>query len=68
MISMSIVEIENEIKKLPIEKVDKLLEWIGKYHAEIWEKRITDDFNSGRLDSLLAEIDVEIEAGFAKPL
>jgi hypothetical protein len=65
---MSIVEIETEIKKLPVEEVDKLFDWLGAYHAEIWEKRIADDLDAGRLDSLLAEVDVEIEAGLAKPL
>jgi hypothetical protein len=65
---MSIVEIENEIKKLPADKVNELVEWLGNYHAEMWETTIEDDLDSGRLDSLLAEIDVEIEAGLAKPL
>jgi hypothetical protein len=65
---MSIVEIENAIKKLPAEKVDELVEWLGKYQAEIWEKRIAEDLDSGKLDSLLAEVDVEIDAGFAKRL
>ncbi len=65
---MSIVEIETEIKKLPVEKVDELVDWLGNYHAEIWDKRIADDLDAGRLDSVLAEIDVEIEAGLAKPL
>ncbi len=65
---MSIVEIENEIRKLSAEKVDELVDWLEKYRAEIWEKRIADDLDSGRLDSLLAEVDVEIDAGFAKPL
>ncbi len=65
---MSIVEIETEIKKLPAEKVSELVDWLGKYHAEIWEKRIAADLDAGRLDSVLAEIDVEIEAGLAQPL
>ncbi|MBP6004965.1 MAG: hypothetical protein KA746_16170 [Pyrinomonadaceae bacterium] len=65
---MSIVEIENEIKKLPVDKVNELVAWLGNYQAEIWEKRIAEDLGAGRLDSLLAEIDVEIEAGLAKPL
>ena len=68
ILAMSIVEIETAIKKLPVEKIDELVEWLGKYHAEIWEKRIADDLDAGRLDSLLAEIDVEIGAGLAKPL
>jgi hypothetical protein len=65
---MSIVEIATEIKKLPAEKVSELVDWLGKYHAEIWEKRIAEDLESGRLDSLMDEIDEEIAAGFAKPL
>lgn len=65
---MNVAEIENEIKKLPADKVDELVTWLGNYHAELWDKRIADDLDSGRLDSLLAEIDIEIEAGTAKPL
>lgn len=65
---ISITEIENEIKKLPLEKVDELITWFSNYHAEIWDRRIEDDLRSGRLDDLLTEVDQEIDAGLAEPL
>jgi hypothetical protein len=65
---MSIVEIENEIKELPVEKVDELIKWLKEYHSDLWEKQIADDLAAGRLDPLLAEVDDEIEAGLAQPL
>lgn len=65
---MSIVEIETAIRKLPAGKVSELMVWLARYHEEIWDKQIEDDLDSGRLDSLLKEIDEEIEAGLATPL
>ena len=65
---MSIVEIENAIKNLPPEKVNELMEWFVKYHAEVWDDQITKDLGAGRLDSILAEVDSEIDSGIGKPL
>jgi len=65
---MSIIEIENAIKQLPPEKVNELMDWFTAYHAELWDKQIAEDLENGRFDSLLGEIDAEIEAGLAKPL
>lgn len=59
---MSIAEIENEIKKLPFEKVDELTVWFSDYHAQIWDRQIKGDICAGRLDALLAEVDEEIDA------
>lgn len=65
---MSITEIETAITQLTAEEVDKLMSWLEGYHAQIWDKQITDDLDSGRLDNLLQEVEEEIEAGMAKPL
>ena len=65
---MSITEIEAAIVQLPAEEIDKLMSWLENYHAEIWDKRIADDLDAGRLDALLDEVDKEIEAGLATPL
>ena len=35
IIPMSIVEIENEIKKLPAEKVGELVDWLANYHSDL---------------------------------
>ena len=65
---MSIIEIEVAIARLPAEEVDELMSWLEHYRAERWDKQIADDLDAGRLDSLLAEVDKEFEAGLAKPL
>lgn len=54
---MSVAEIENEIRKLPFDKVDELMAWFADYHALLWDRQIESDVESGRLDSLLAEVD-----------
>jgi hypothetical protein len=63
---MSIVEIENAIKNLPPEKVNELMEWFVKYHAEVWDDQIAEDLKAGRFDSILAEVDSDIASGAGK--
>ena len=65
---MSVKEIENAIVKLPSKEVTELMSWLLEHHAELWDKQIEEDLDSGRLDALLAEVDKEYEAGLAHPL
>lgn len=65
---MSRTEIEVAIKELPAQEVSELMAWLERYHAQIWDEQIADDLETGRLDSLLAEVDKEYEMGLAKPL
>jgi hypothetical protein len=61
--TMSIIEIEAAISKLPVNEVSALMSWLERYHAQLWDKQIADDLESGRLDSLLSEVEKEYEAG-----
>lgn len=65
---MSVEEIEAAITRLPAKDVADLMTWIGEYHAKLWDEQIEEDLESGRLDSLLAEVDREHEAGLIEPL
>lgn len=65
---MSVKEIEAAIVQLPVQDVAELMAWLAEYHAEVWDRQIKYDLDSGRLDALLAEVDQEYEAGLAKPL
>jgi hypothetical protein len=65
---MSITEIEAAIAKLPAKDVAILMAWLEEYHARAWDKQIEEDLESGRLDSLLADVDKECESGLAEPL
>ncbi|PYS99593.1 MAG: hypothetical protein DMF63_10935 [Acidobacteria bacterium] len=68
MLRMSILEIENAIKNLSPEKVNELMDWFVAYHAEIWDEEIETDVKEGRLDSILNEVNSEINSGNAKPI
>ncbi len=67
-IRMSVKEIEAAITQLPVRDVTELMSWLAEHHAEVWDKQIEYDLDSGKLDALLAEVDKEYEAGLAKPL
>ena len=65
---MSVKEIEAAISQLPAREVTELMSWLAEHHAQVWDRQIEDDLDTGRLDALLAEVDREYEAGLARPL
>ena len=65
---MSVNEIEAAIMQLPTEELDQLMTWLEEYYAQMWDEQIGADLESGQLDALLAEIEVEYEGGLARPL
>ena len=65
---MGIQEIEAAITKLPIKRLIELSTWLEKYQARTWDQQIEADLTMGRLDTILAEVDAEYEAGLAQPL
>jgi hypothetical protein len=65
---MSVTEIEAAITELASDDLAELMSWLENYHAKVWDKQIADDLDSGRLDTVLAEVDREYEAGLAEPL
>jgi len=65
---MGIQEIEAAITKLPIKRLIELSIWLEEYQARTWDQQIEADLTKGRLDTILAEVDAEYEAGLAQPL
>jgi hypothetical protein len=65
---MTIKEIEAAITQLPAKELAELMAWLQEYHVQAWDKQIEDDLEAGHLDTLLAEVDKEYEAGLAQPL
>ena len=65
---MGIKQIEGAITQLPAKELAELVSWLEDYHAQVWDKRIEDDLEAGRLDALLAEVDKEYESGLTQPL
>lgn len=65
---MSVKEIESAIEQLPTADMAELAAWLVEYHHRKWDQRIELDLESGRLDSLLEQVDREYQAGLARPL
>lgn len=65
---MDLEQIQRAITQLPPKDLAKLMSWLEDYHAQVWDKRIEDDLEAGRLDALLAEVEEECEAGPIQPL
>jgi hypothetical protein len=65
---MGIREIEKAIVQLPAKDLDKLVDWLEDYRAQMWDEQIEKDLEAGRLDTLLAEVHEEYEAGLSQPL
>ena len=53
---MSVKEIESAISQLSPRELVELISWLGEHHAQVWDKAIEEDLESGRLDSVLAEV------------
>ena len=65
---MGVKQIEKAITQLPAKELAELVSWLEDYHARVWDTRIEEDLEAGRLDALLAEVDEEYEAGLTQPL
>jgi hypothetical protein len=65
---MSVTEIEAAITELASDDLAELMNWLNNYHAKLWDKQIEEDLDAGHLDTVLAEVDREYEAGLAEPL
>ena len=60
---MSVTEIEAAITELASDDLNELMNWLENYHAKLWDKQIEEDLDAGRLDTVLAEVNREYEAG-----
>lgn len=56
------------VTNLPLPELTSFRKWVDEFYAQQWDRQIEDDLEAGRLDSLLAEVDEEYEAGLAQPL
>jgi hypothetical protein len=65
---MDIREIESAIAQLPTSEIVKLAEWFYEFQAQVWDRQIERDVQSGRLDALIEQAEQEFESGRCKPL
>jgi len=65
---MNVKEIETAISELPRAQVAELADWFDAYRAQLWDRQIADDLNSGKLQTLLDEAKRDLESGRCEPL
>lgn len=65
---LDVQQIEKAITQLAPKELAELVSWLEDYHAQVWDKRIEEDLEAGRLDKVLAEVEEEYAAGLAKSL
>lgn len=51
----SLQQIEAEVAALPEQELRKFRTWFDEFDARNWDRSLTADINSGKLDSLAAE-------------
>lgn len=56
-------EIKQAVSKLPLEQRAEFAKWFNNWEDDDWDRQMQGDARNGRLDSLLAEVDGDIEAG-----
>ena len=65
---MGVKQIERAIAQLPPKELAELVRWLDEYQAQVWDRQIEQDLESGRLDKVLAEVDEEYNTDLAAPL
>ncbi len=60
----TVEEIESAIKKLPEKEVRRVCEWLDEYAAQLWDKQIERDAQTGgRLRRFVEEAKADYRAG-----
>jgi hypothetical protein len=61
----SVVEIEEAIQKLPEPDLAELQRWFSDFYETMWDNKIENDAQAGKLDTLAAEALAEYHQGKA---
>ncbi len=64
----NLLEIEEAIKQLPEQDARHLAAWLQDYLDEAWEQQIEEDLAAGKLDSLIAQAETDIEENRVRDL
>jgi hypothetical protein len=60
---MSLVELEQEVRRLSPADLGAFTRWLDEYTAEKWERQIEHDVACGKLADLARRADADFEAG-----
>ena len=60
---MSLAEIKAAIQQLSFEQRAELASWLHGWNDDDWDEQMKRDVGSGKLDSVLHEVEEDIKAG-----
>jgi hypothetical protein len=60
---LTVQELENEVARLPREELSRFRAWFDQFDAQIWDRQIEADANSGKLDELATRAIADFNAG-----
>ena len=60
---MSLTEIKTAIEQLSFEQRAELAAWLHGWNDDEWDEQMKRDVASGKLDSVLHEVEQDIKAG-----
>jgi len=63
MAKMSLTEIKTAIEQLSFEERAELAAWLHGWNDDEWDEQMKRDVVSGKLDSMLHEVEEDIKAG-----
>lgn len=64
----AILELEQEVKELPLNEYSDFREWFLQYDNEVWDNQIKNDSENGFLDFLINEVKDDMKTGKFKQL
>ena len=65
---ITITEIESAIEKLSPEELSEFFDWCENFEERIWDQKIADDLESGKLKNLINEAEKDFSDGKCQPL
>jgi hypothetical protein len=54
--AMSVTDVESAITQLSPKELAELLAWLKEYEEKVWDNKIEEDLEVGRLNDLLAPV------------
>lgn len=61
-------KVESQVKNLPPAELAKFRDWFFEFDAEVWDRKVRADSESGKLDNLIADARSEFNSGQAREI
>ncbi|MGI8668918.1 MAG: hypothetical protein ACR2J3_03615 [Aridibacter sp.] len=64
----TVTKITSAIKKLPPNEFSEFSEWFTEFEAQVWDKKIENDLQNGKLQSFINKAEEDFLEGKCQPL